>query len=66
MKLGFSCIKCGSKEYEVKNIYLPEKSPGILKVDFGLYYMKVCLECGYCEIYSPKIVDKDDDVAFEY
>lgn len=66
MKLEYKCIKCGCENYEVKNVYFPEKSPGILRVEFGLYYMKICLDCGYCEIYSAKVIDKDEKIVFEY
>ena len=37
---------------------IPEKSPG-LKIEIGTYYVKTCVECGYTEFYSAKIVDKE-------
>ena len=58
MKLDFKCIKCGCDKYQVKTTILPEKSPG-LKLEFGTYYIKTCLNCGYTEIYSAKIVNME-------
>ncbi len=66
MKLDFSCLKCGSSSYEVKNVVLPEKKEGIIGLEFGVYYFKVCLNCGFTEIYSAKIADKNEKVTFEY
>lgn len=62
MKLDFKCAKCGGSKYQVKTMVVPEKSAGI-KLEFGMYYLKTCLECGYTEMYSAKIVnmEKDDE-----
>lgn len=64
MKLDCRCLKCGAVEYEVKNIYIPEKKHGGVAVDIGLYYYKICLECGFVEIYSAKIVEKNEKFNF--
>lgn len=64
MKLDFSCLKCGCSEYDVKNIYIPEKTHGIVGMDIGVYYYKICLECGYVEIYSAKVIDKNEKYNF--
>lgn len=58
MKLDFRCPKCGSENYFVKTAVFPEKDSK-LKFDFGTYYLKICSDCGYTEIYSAKVVDKD-------
>ena len=58
MNLEYKCLKCGSDKYIVKTAIIPEKSPG-LKIEIGTYYIKTCVECGYTEFYSAKIVDKD-------
>lgn len=58
MNLEYKCLKCGSDKYIVKTAVIPEKSPG-LKIEIGTYYIKTCVECGYTEFYSAKIVDKD-------
>ena len=60
MKLAFSCLKCGSIKHEVKNIVIPEKYKDRIKVDFGLYYLKTCLNCGFTEMYSAKIANGDE------
>lgn len=59
MKLDLKCSKCGGKEYEVRNVILPEKKQG-MKLELNLYYVKTCLNCGYSEFYLAKVVDKDE------
>ncbi len=59
MKLDFRCSKCGARNYEVKNIVLPEKKNKLMKVELNVYYAKTCLNCGYTEFYSAKIVDEE-------
>lgn len=66
MKLDFSCLKCGNSEYEVKSVMLPEKKAGIVGIEFGLYYFKVCRTCGFTEIYSAKVADKNEKLNYEY
>lgn len=58
MRLEYKCLKCGSYKYTVKTAIIPEKNPG-LKLEIGTYYIKTCVECGYTEFYSAKIVDRD-------
>ncbi|MCJ8343418.1 MAG: zinc ribbon domain-containing protein [Cetobacterium sp.] len=59
MKLDFKCLKCGSDKYQVKTAIIPEKSPG-LKLEISNYYLKICLNCGYTEMYSAKVLDRDE------
>ncbi len=59
MKLDFRCGKCGTRNYEVKNIILPEKKNKLMKVELNTYYAKTCLNCGHTEFYSAKIVDEE-------
>ncbi len=54
MKLEFKCLKCGCEKYYVRTAILPEKETGL-----GTYYLKICTECGYTEMYSAKILNKD-------
>lgn len=60
MKLDVKCLKCGSKNYEVRNVIFPEKNKG-MKLELNLYYVKTCLDCGYSEFYLAKVVDKDEE-----
>lgn len=55
------CPKCGGDEFSVKTTMLPEKS-GSLKIELELYYVKTCVECGYTEFYSAKVVEKDEEL----
>ena len=67
MKLDFKCIKCSSDQYEVKNVMLPEKNEdGLMGFEMGLYYFKSCLNCGYTEIYSAKVLNKNEEYSFDY
>ncbi|MBP9509986.1 MAG: hypothetical protein KBE73_02470 [Fusobacteriaceae bacterium] len=60
MRLDVTCLKCASVKYYVKTVVLPEKNK-VLKLHFGTYYLKVCAECGFVEIYAAEIVDKDKE-----
>ena len=42
----------------MRTAILPEKEAG-LKIEMGTYYLKICAECGYTEMYSAKILNKD-------
>lgn len=58
MNLNVNCIKCGSEKYYVKTAIFPEKNPG-LKINLGTYYLKVCSQCGFVEMYAAEIVDNE-------
>ncbi|MDP0488946.1 MAG: zinc ribbon domain-containing protein [Fusobacterium sp. JB021] len=60
MNLDFKCVKCGNEDYFVETIVLPEKNYK-LKLDIGTYYLKICSNCGYTEIYSAKILNKSKE-----
>ncbi|MGL5232198.1 MAG: hypothetical protein ACRC7W_02555 [Fusobacteriaceae bacterium] len=60
MKLDVTCLKCRSVKYYVKTVVLPEKNR-VLKLHFGTYYLKICAECGFVEMYAAEIVDKDKE-----
>lgn len=59
MRLVFSCPKCRCRNCEEKSIILPEKRKNLLKIELNTYYARTCLNCGYTEFYSAKIVDED-------
>jgi len=63
--LDFSCLKCGHDKYQVKTTFCAEKTPGF-KLELGTYYLKVCMNCGYTEMYSAKVLDKDEELKPEY
>lgn len=56
MRLKCNCEKCGSSEYQVKTMMVLERNSK-LKLEFGTYYLKICLQCGYTEMYSAKILE---------
>lgn len=61
------CIKCSNKEHYVKSVYMSTKEIendskliNLLSLNSNeLFYLKVCAQCGYTEIYCAKVVDKD-------
>ncbi|WP_068268706.1 zinc ribbon domain-containing protein [Caviibacter abscessus] len=60
------CIKCSNKEHYLKSIYMSTKEIeseskliNLLSLNNELFYLKVCAQCGYTEIYSAKLVDKN-------
>lgn len=64
--MDFKCLKCGYEKYEVKNIILPEKEVGKVAFSVGVYYYKICLNCGFVEIYSGKVIDSSEKPTFSY
>lgn len=55
------CIKCSSMNYEIKSGVITTKSnirAFIPITKSELFYIKICLDCAYTEIYDAKIVDK--------
>lgn len=60
MSLDFKCAKCGNHNYFVETVLLPEKNCK-LKLGIGTYYLKVCSNCGYTEIYSAKILNNSKE-----
>ena len=38
---------------------MPEKKKNFIKIELNTYYAKTCLNCGYTEFYSAKIVDEE-------
>lgn len=61
------CIKCSNKEHYLKNVYVPTKDVenkanliNLLQLhQTELFYLKICVVCGYTEIYCAKVVDKN-------
>ncbi|MBP9478342.1 MAG: hypothetical protein KBF12_06945 [Sebaldella sp.] len=60
------CLKCHSEKYELKTIAFPTKATGEVKFSMDIYYLKICSECGFTEMYSAKVMDKIDSAAVEY
>lgn len=60
-KMGNSekCLKCGSNLCEMKTMTLPTKDPNSSKIiNLDMFYLKICKDCGYTEMYSAKIIEK--------
>ena len=52
---------CTGGNCEEKSIILPEKKKNFIKIELNTYYAKTCLNCGYTEFYSAKIVDDETE-----
>ena len=65
MNLDYKCIKCGSDKYIVKTVFFFFYEPGI-KLELGRYYFKTCVECGFTEVYSAKVIDTNEEYSPEY
>ncbi|MGL6170045.1 MAG: hypothetical protein ACRC0K_02205 [Fusobacteriaceae bacterium] len=62
--MNVDCMKCGSEKYYVKTAIFPEKNPG-LKINLGTYYLKICSQCGFVEMYAAEIVDNEREKNVE-
>lgn len=64
-----TCIYCGSNDFELKSVFLStrdckdSKLLGIILAKNELYYIRVCLKCGHCDIFSAKILDKENNMC---
>lgn len=65
MKLDFKCLKCGCNKYYVKTTFLPEREKG-LQIKMSMYYLKVCANCGFTEMYSAKILNESEESEEEF
>lgn len=57
------CSKCNSDNNVIKNVVIPVRSydswlKSILTKN-ELFYILICLDCGYSEMYCAKVVDKN-------
>lgn len=58
IKLIQTCLKCRSSNYYVKTAIFAEKD-NLLKIHLGTYYLKICSDCGFTEMYAAEIIDKE-------
>lgn len=60
------CFKCSSKLCEVKTIAIPTKSLIGTKISLDTFYLKICKNCGYTEMYSTKVYENVEDTVKNY
>ncbi|WP_067140940.1 zinc ribbon domain-containing protein [Oceanivirga salmonicida] len=56
------CVKCLNREHIIKNAVWNTKDINDKFYNLPtseLFYIKICVECGYTEMYSAKLVSKD-------
>ncbi len=56
------CVKCFNREHIIKNATFSTKDieEKFYKLPTSeLFYIKICTECGYTEIYSAKLASKN-------
>lgn len=58
MKEYKKCCKCSSENIKYKNTALLTKEISGVKVDLDIFYLKICQNCGYTEIYYGKVLEK--------
>lgn len=60
-----TCLKCSSKKYKLKSIYFAteENLKFSILANKELYYIKVCIDCGFIEFYDAKLVDKNAKIC---
>lgn len=58
MKSSDRCLKCGSDLCEVKSVAFPTKELNGIKIGLDTFYLKICQDCGYTEMYSVKVIEK--------
>lgn len=66
MKEYRRCCKCGSENIKFKNTVLITKEISGVKPDLDIYYLKICQECGFTEMYYGKaleIIKKEEKVT---
>ena len=66
MKNMEKCFKCSSTLCEIKTIALPTKTLTGTKISLDTFYLKICENCGYTEMYSTKIIQKVEDTVEGY
>lgn len=63
MESNERCLKCRSCSCEIKTIALPTKTVTGVKISLDTFYLKICQNCGYTEMYSAKIIEKVQKTA---
>ncbi len=63
---GEKCFKCRCTSYEIKTMAIPTKTITGVKISLDTFYLKICQNCGYTEMYSAKILEKTKKPAKSY
>lgn len=62
MKLN-NCLRCDSSNHTIKNTFLTARAYESWIKDMlnstELYYIKICSDCGFTELYNAKVVEKN-------
>ncbi len=67
MRLDIRCLKCGGSNYYLKTVIYPEKQADKkLKINLGTYYLKICSDCGFVEMYAAEIIDKEKETSVKF
>lgn len=57
------CEKCHNADYEIKGVWLATKDISVsfknLLPKSELFYIKICKNCGYTEMYCAKLINKE-------
>ncbi|AMD94615.1 zinc ribbon domain-containing protein [Leptotrichia sp. oral taxon 847] len=66
MRNDEKCLKCGEKTFEIKKIAIPTTKIAKAKIGIDTFYLKICQNCGYTEMYSTKVIEKVKDPIKNY
>ncbi len=66
MRNNERCLKCGEKTFEIKKIAVPTTKTTKAKIGIDMFYLKICQNCGYTEMYSTKVLEKVKDPVKNY
>ena len=66
MRNDEKCCKCGEEMFEMKKVAIPTKKVAGTQIAIDTFYLKICKNCGYTEMYSTKIVQNVEDPVEGY
>ena len=66
MRNDEKCCKCGEEIFEMKKVAIPTKKVAGTQIAIDIFYLQICKNCGYTEMYSTKIVQKVEDPVEGY
>ena len=58
MRNDEKCCKCGEEIFEMKKVAIPTKKVAGTQIAIDTFYLKICQNCGYTEMYSAKVIEK--------
>ena len=54
------------KNHEKQTVAIPTKILNGVKIGIDSFYLKICQDCGYTEMYSAKVIEKVEKAVKNY